>query len=280
VDDDQEAEDGRFVDTMLRCFREVNMDANTVGWYTTAYADNVFMDVDTIALQYEWQTTRSPKAVMLVFDPLKTTQDSTVSLRAFRLSQMFLGAYRAQTFTVESLREANVSFRDIFEEVPIRIRNLATFSAIFHDLCPTCRRGALEPERSRLDLAVYPYLEKNMEYLIDALDDLAYEQTKFQQYQRALLRYHAQLRRRAEEAAAAADKGKAAEDEREPPRLPPQPKQLDTLLLSSQIGSFCEQISRVASQSASKIFLLGGLQSPEAPPSSIAEAASSPSPSQ
>jgi translation initiation factor 3 subunit H len=225
---------------MLRSFREVHLDCNTVGWYSTAYAESLFMDADSIAAQFDWQTLRGPKSVMLVFDPLRTTQESSLAIRAYRLKQSFLALYKASTtFTVENLQQAGVSFRDIMEEVPIKVRNPAIVHAYLHELDGT---PALQPDRARFDLSIYSFLEKNLEFMVDCMDHLKVEHGKFQSYQRAVTR----------------QKKREEKEEDTNAKVPQQPRQLETLLLSSQIASFCDQINRSASQSITKLFLLGG----------------------
>ena len=45
----------------------------------------------------------------------------------------------------------------------------------------------------RLNLSTNPYLEKNLEFLTDCLDDLSQEQNKFQVYQKNLQRQQSQI---------------------------------------------------------------------------------------
>jgi translation initiation factor 3 subunit H len=52
--------------------------------------------------------------------------------------------------------------------------------------------GTVEPDFELLDLSSNSYLEKNMEFLIDCLDELGTEQNKFQFYNRAVMRQQQQ----------------------------------------------------------------------------------------
>jgi translation initiation factor 3 subunit H len=50
----------------------------------------------------------------------------------------------------------------------------------------------LESDFDRLDLSTNSFLEKNLEFLNECLDDLATEQNKFQYYQRTIAKQQAQ----------------------------------------------------------------------------------------
>ena len=49
-----------------------------------------------------------------------------------------------------------------------------------------------EVDFDKLDLSTNPFLERNLEFLIECLDDLGVEQNKFQYHQRAIQRQQAQ----------------------------------------------------------------------------------------
>lgn len=79
---------------MMRCLREVNVDNNAVGWYTSTYL-GTFLSEGMIETQYNYQSTIK-KCVVIVFDPLKTSQ-GLLSFEAYRLTQPFMELYKQQT---------------------------------------------------------------------------------------------------------------------------------------------------------------------------------------
>lgn len=89
-----------YMNEMIRHLKEVNVDANNVGWYTSATMGN-FMSLGFIENQYHYQRDNSA-AVALVFDVSRSSQGS-LSLRAFRLTQNFMLAYKEGKFTTERL---------------------------------------------------------------------------------------------------------------------------------------------------------------------------------
>ena len=84
---------------MIKMLREVNIDANNVGWYTSANMGN-FCNINFIENQYHYQKDLNERTVALVHDVSRSSQGS-LSLRAFRLSQQFMSAYKENKFTTE-----------------------------------------------------------------------------------------------------------------------------------------------------------------------------------
>lgn len=83
---------------MIKHLKEVNVDANNVGWYTSATMGN-FVNLSFIENQYHYQRDND-KTVALVHDVSRSSQGS-LSLRAFRLSTEFMTTYKEGKFTTE-----------------------------------------------------------------------------------------------------------------------------------------------------------------------------------
>jgi translation initiation factor 3 subunit H len=84
---------------MIKFLREVNVDANNVGWYTSASMGN-FITSNFIENQFFYQKDMNERTVALVHDVSRSSQGS-LSLRAFRLSPAFMIAFRENKFTTE-----------------------------------------------------------------------------------------------------------------------------------------------------------------------------------
>ena len=84
---------------MIKNLREVNVDANNVGWYTSANMGN-FINTSLIENQYFYQKEVNERTVALVHDVSRSSQGA-LSLRAFRLSPSFMAAYKEGKFTTE-----------------------------------------------------------------------------------------------------------------------------------------------------------------------------------
>ena len=77
----------------------MNVDNNQVGWYQSTYLGTV-CTTDLVSKQFDFQEVVGPNSVVLVYDPLRTTHGS-MPLRAFRLTDAFMKAYRAKKFPLQ-----------------------------------------------------------------------------------------------------------------------------------------------------------------------------------
>jgi len=116
---------------MMRCLREINVDNNSVGWYTCTNISSLY-NKDTIETQYNYQESLK-KAVIIVYDPLKTSQ-GIFSLKAFQLTPSFMELYKMKNFTKENLTKENFNYNNIFQEIPIKIHNSLLTTALLTEL--------------------------------------------------------------------------------------------------------------------------------------------------
>lgn len=84
---------------MIKFLREVNVDSQSAGWYTSTSMGN-FVNLNTIENQFFYQKELNERTVALVHDVSRSSQGS-LSLRAFRLSPAFMAAYKEGKFTTE-----------------------------------------------------------------------------------------------------------------------------------------------------------------------------------
>lgn len=84
---------------MIKFLREVNVDAQNVGWYTSSSMGN-FVNLNTIENQFFYQKEMNERTIVLVHDVSRSSQGA-LSLRAFRLSPQFMTAYKEGKFTTE-----------------------------------------------------------------------------------------------------------------------------------------------------------------------------------
>jgi len=271
-EDDEEETDASVAEyqiEMMRCLREVNVDSNAVGWYQSTYMSS-FVNDSMIESQFNYQMAIK-KCVVVIYDPLMTTM-GLLSLKAFRLTNLFMHLYRNQSFSHhEIVAKSGLGFNDIFEEIKIEIKNSYLLNACLYELDHSdlwsssrhSQQSLLSPSSSlppltvsngntlgpgwfgfdRLDLSTNPFLEKNLEFLIECSDELVNEQTKFQVYQKLL-------------------RNQKKSDEEDNPSLkplPPAPSRLDSLIFANQINNFCHQINDFTAQSVAKLHLLSAL---------------------
>jgi translation initiation factor 3 subunit H len=214
---------------MMRMLREVNVDNNCVGWYQSIYL-GIYSTTNVLENQFSYQTELSPNAVVILYDPVQTTHGS-LCLRAFRLSHECLEMRRTG-------RNDFIKPTKIFEELPVRCTNPSLAGAMLRDWTPKSDLAL-----DRLDMSTQPYLEKHLEFLCGWVDELAGEQQKFQYYTRHLARGN--------------NKTKAGW------RAPEAPKRMESLLLTNQIQTYCEQMDKFVEGGLGKLFLSGGLHKEE-----------------
>ena len=215
---------------MIRNLREVNIDANNVGWYTSANMGN-FVTLNMIENQYYYQRDLNERTVAIVHDVSRSSQGS-LGLRAFRLSQPFMTAYKEGKFTTEryglastvpklllltyslSLQKSNLRHQDILVELPLQIHNSHLLTSFLHQLpskpppteipFPTDlaaisvkdqnNHGApLFPNFDSLDMSIDPFLEKSCDLLLDSIETHHTELNNYQYYQRQLGREQAKI---------------------------------------------------------------------------------------
>ncbi|KAL4752555.1 eukaryotic translation initiation factor 3 subunit H [Aspergillus terricola var. indicus] len=268
---------------MIRMLREVNVDANNVGWYTSANMGN-FVNMNVIENQFFYQKEMNERTVALVHDPSRSAQGS-LSLRAFRLSPKFMAAFKDNKFTSDELQKSNLKYQDILVELPVEIHNSHLITSFVHQLqnqtqaapteiptslatlesSPFAKQPILAPNFDNLSLSIDPFLEKNCDLLLDSIETHHTETSNFQYYQRSLAREQAkitawQAKRKAENATRATLKQPPLpEDEWQRLfKLPQEPSRLDSMLNSRQVEQYARQIDSFVSSTTGKMFAVKG----------------------
>ncbi|MCJ1357207.1 MAG: hypothetical protein MMC33_007203 [Icmadophila ericetorum] len=265
---------------MIRNLREVNIDANNVGWYTGASMGN-FVNLNMIENQYYYQKDLNERTVAIVHDVSRSSQGS-LSLRAFRLSPAFMAAYKEAKFTTESLQKSNLRYQDILVELPLTIHNSHLLTSFLHQLpskppsselpfpidlaaisdkSPNNVSVPLYPNFDSLDLSIDPFLEKTCDLLLDSIETHHTELNNYQYYQRQLGREQAKItawqqKRKAENASRAlAKQSPLPEDEwTRLFKLPQEPNRLEVMLNSRQVEQYARQVDGFTAAVASKMF--------------------------
>jgi len=131
-----------------------------------------------------------------------------LNLRALRLTPSFMKLYKDKKFSTEALAKAKLTFSNIFEELPIAIRNTALLDALLFELetsddsvevstshlttyksaSSSSNKSVLTPSFDMLDLSLDPYIAKNLENLMDTIDEHHQEQGNYAYWQRSVER--------------------------------------------------------------------------------------------
>ncbi|KKF96886.1 Eukaryotic translation initiation factor 3 subunit H [Ceratocystis platani] len=261
---------------MIRKLKEVNIDANAIGWYTSATMGN-FFNLSLIENQYHYQKDNQ-SAIALVHDVSRSSQ-GTLNLRAFRLTPAFMAAYKENKFTTETLQKSKMSFKDMLVEVPIVIHNSHLLTTFLHQIPQNIASGDIPKPRSlaeiengpiklppyssidNLDLTIDPFLEKTCDLLLESIESHYTDLNNFQFYQRQLAREQAkitqwQTKRKQENATRAMLKQPPlAEDEWQRLfKLPQEPSKLDGMLNAKQVEQYAKQVDGFTANVSAKMF--------------------------
>ncbi|KAJ5630786.1 Eukaryotic translation initiation factor 3 subunit H [Penicillium longicatenatum] len=251
---------------MIRMIREVNIDANNVGWYTSANMGN-FVNMNVIENQFYYQKELNERTVALVHDVSRSAQGA-LSLRAFRLSAKFMEAFKENKFTSEDLQKSNIRHQDIFEELPAPLTSPPSLAAL--EAGPFSKSSILTPNFDNLSLSIDPFLEKNCDLLLDSIEAHNTEVNNYQYYQRVLGREQTKInnwkQKRAQENATRATLKQPLLPEDEWQRLfklPAEPSRLESMLNTRQVEQFSRQVDSFVSSTTGKMFAAKGNLLPE-----------------
>lgn len=280
---------------ILRMLREVNVDNNCVGWYSSDYL-GTFCNPDLIELQYRYQL-EIANAVLLTFDPVSTSAGE-LALKAWRLTPRFMSRMEksgsADVSSASTLSELCAA--DVLESVRVELYNSPLLHLLVSELSEQqlgadsvdavakaaeeatvagstsvmAQGSAVEDvDLSRLTLSAEPFIEKNLRLMSGCIEDLREESFKMQRYQQDMLRIEKErqqfrLRRRDENETRAAEGLEPLPEE--DPSLPlfrplAAPSRLDNLLISSQLSQHIQQTNTLAADSLNKLYVAQALQS-------------------
>ncbi|KAJ2892140.1 hypothetical protein MKZ38_010213 [Zalerion maritima] len=265
---------------MIRQLKEVNVDANNVGWYTSATMGN-FVNMNFIENQYMYQKDND-KAITLVHDVSRSSQGA-LSLRAFQLTPLFMSTYKEGKFSTESLRSNKLTHKEIIKELPINLHSSHLITSFLHGLSgppdvsevdmpvsvEEIERNAppvpLNPSIDGLELSIDPFLEKTCDLLLDSIESHYTELNNHQYYQRQLAREQTkistwQTKRKSENAQrAAAKQPLLPEDEWQRLfKLPQEPSRLEGMLNATQVDQYSKQVDNFTASISAKMFAVRG----------------------
>ncbi|PNI85488.1 EIF3H isoform 7, partial [Pan troglodytes] len=163
---------------MMRSLRHVNIDHLHVGWYQSTYYGS-FVTRALLDSQFSYQHAIE-ESVVLIYDPIKTAQGS-LSLKAYRLTPKLMEVCKEKDFSPEALKKANITFEYMFEEVPIVIKNSHLINVLMWELE---KKSAVADKHELLSLASSNHLGKNLQLLMDRVDEMSQDIVKYNTYMR------------------------------------------------------------------------------------------------
>jgi len=248
---------------MLRSLSEVGSADSVVGFYQCVKL-GAFFKQSLVETQAVHQDKLRHGGVVIVHDTTTTSQGNA-SFRAFRLTKPFAEAYRRRNFSLASLVSQRLTFSNILEEVPVKIRINPLLNSVFgaltephpsplqSTLSSGASTSAIPPTYSTLNIGSVG-LTRNLEQLIEAVDNYKLEESNLaylsRQIAREKLKADQYVAKRREENATRAVQGLAPLPEENVSRLfkvPLEPSRLDSMLLLGQIDGFAKSLASASS---------------------------------
>lgn len=215
---------------MNSMLREVNREHLVVGWFCVADSGQLasFVNADWTETQYQYQRWMK-NAVCIVYDPLRRASSGTLGVRVVRLSIGFMREYgrlmqstvgqnkhveavqqafgrgggrvaAGSTFVSEILRALGLCSQTIIEEVPFTFKSsalieqyLASLTVRENSEASLCVKPLMNLDCERLMTAPGRELvEQTVETLVQDMDELTREQSRYQHFLRNFSRIKVQ----------------------------------------------------------------------------------------
>ena len=232
---------------MMKMLRELNVDNNCVGWYQSSHLGSYHAQT-LIDTQIAYQNDLGENSVVIVYDAV-STRSGSLGLKAYRLTSNFVKAKEAR-------RNEFVAVDDMFEEIPVVIKNGGLVRGLLYDLGEE-EGGKFDFGAERLKMESSGFLEKSLQNITHYVEDLNAEHSSMSKYSRSLMRmeggrWDKNTREKTEKKTV--DKhSKWVGNEEAPTRL-------NALIYNKQIGTFCDNVDRFADTQMEKLFLTGAAQ--------------------
>ncbi|GBE78208.1 Eukaryotic translation initiation factor 3 subunit H [Sparassis crispa] len=270
TDDDDKSAKGvaRYQAAMLRSLKEVQADDSVVGFYQ-AMALGSFFSQNLVETQAFHQDKLRHGGIVIVHDVTQTARGNA-SFRAFRLTKAFLDAYKRNNFSTARWGTRK-NTRDL--EVPLKIRTNALLSSFLGALSESTvspvmgakpsaasSSAALPPSFSALNLGTSS-VARNLEHIVDAVDNYRTEEGNLAYLQRQITREKARaeayVSKRKEENATRVAQGLAPLPEEDVSRLfkiPVEPSRLESLLVLGKIDAYAKSLAETSSTGLVKMY--------------------------
>jgi translation initiation factor 3 subunit H len=256
VGDEEEDSVAQHQHLMIRKFQQVNIDYLSVGFYQSSPFGACFTEAFVESV-FDYQSTVDD-SVVLVYDPIKTSQ-GMLTIKAYRLSEKAMKlCYK--DFSSQSIKRSGLSYENLFEELPVSIKNSHLVNVALCELGLMKKSGVSKPPF--LDLGAGGNLEQSVRQLMGHIDSLNQEVIRYNRYfnlkqkQDALRENQLQKRQQENENRKARGEHPLQEDDINKMFKPIQaPSMLDGLLAAAEVNSHVDHILTTATQNLGKLFM-------------------------
>ncbi|TKR59961.1 hypothetical protein L596_029563 [Steinernema carpocapsae] len=245
---------------MLRKFRNMNIDYELVGFYQ-AHAFGSCFTYDLVESLFDYQV-HAQDGVALIYDPLRTRQGQ-LSIRAFRLSDMGLKLYHKGDFSPETTKAAGLSFENLFQELPVVIKNSHLINVMLAELALKPKQGVGQLGK-HLEQSPRPSMETCLRSLMTDVEELNKCINTFNKYsidkQKNDVNYHTMVQKRHVENEARVARGEeplSLDDIKKnckPPVFGAKQGMIEPFLACYQTAAHADYAAQVTSENIAKLF--------------------------
>jgi translation initiation factor 3 subunit H len=253
---DTETDDVQYQVDMMKMLGSVNVDNNVVGWYQSTYLGTICTaDVIDFQLGFQCSEELAGNSVVIMYDPVQSNKGS-ISIKAYRLSDRFVNLKMKR-------RNDFIKPEDIFEEIPVRIKNTGHNSAYLRCLQDS-HKEELNTNSETLSMAgTEGQVEQHFELVGKWLDDLVNEQYRFQKFAKDNSKSRQDhirwMEKRLKENAERKENGETLLNDKFSDSglrvIPDAPSRGEPLLYINQLDRYCNQINDHVDSSFHKLFV-------------------------
>lgn len=269
----ESAEVDNYTYSMMKLFREVNVDNNNVGFFQSGNLSTSGNDVDLVKSLYSHQKDLNNNVVSIIYDPVRSRQ-GTLAIKAFRLSPEYMKVLdRGRKFREHVLPQSAAAAhfaataKNVLQEIPIKIKDLSLSRALAWEL-QSQNLGACD----RLELSINPYMRKGLEVLSATVEDTKADLLELSKHGRILMTKKQDrfkwIQERKHENSRLKKEGKRPlpDKDRSLPIFKPtvfrdmngQDGRLKTHLSSNRVSATCNQINKFSGNTFNKLYLASG----------------------
>ncbi|ODV82586.1 hypothetical protein CANARDRAFT_30736 [[Candida] arabinofermentans NRRL YB-2248] len=239
---------------ILKRLQDTEAGVKLLGWFLSSVGGKTISQSIIEAIinlqQLNLKENRDTTPVLfLVYDPSKSF-DGLLSLKALKLSEAFMKTWNSdEKFIAKNLIENRLSYRNIFDEVPMKIKNSHLINLTIQQEFST---AASEEKNLELTINNMRSVDMTTENLHEAIDNLNHNLGNLNYYQRNLSReltkvnqWKLKTKQDNEEKLKADPNAKLDETEQDWNKhfkLPTQPSKYESLVVSSLINNYCNNL--------------------------------------
>ncbi|KAG8863868.1 hypothetical protein FRB97_005196, partial [Tulasnella sp. 331] len=254
VEEDPIKGNAQYQRKMLAALKDVKGAHSVVGYYHTVFLGQFYKQSVVESLVSGVDKTRHGGVAVV-------HGKGVAAFKAFKLSQAYLNARKssAAKFSTQSLTDNQLTFTEMFDELPVKVRSSPLAAAFLKHQTPTSGSSSLNP--ATLSLPSSSSHTRALESLIESLDALRSEENNaaynLRQIARERGRMDQYIAKKREENATRVSQGLAPLPEEDYTRMfkiPVEPSRMEGMMLLGQVDSVARELEALAGAEMVKMY--------------------------